>query len=198
MATIHLVRHAPTPETGTKLTGRLPGVGLDERGLAIARSAADALASVRLAAVYTSPIQRCLDTAEVVAAPHHLTPRVVDDVQEVDFGRWQGRTLASLRKLKAWEQVVRTPSRFRFPGGETLLEAQLRAVAAIEGLAADHPNDQVAVCSHADIIKAVTSHYLGQPFDLFQRIVIAPASITTLHLPRQGPPMVLGVNRTAP
>lgn len=198
MATIHLVRHAPTPETGTKLTGRLPGVGLDERGRAIARSAADALASAKLAAVYTSPIQRCLDTAEVVAAPHRLTPQVVDDVQEVDFGRWQGRTLASLRRLKAWEHVVRTPSRFRFPGGETLLEAQRRAVAAVEELAANHPNDQIAVCSHADIIKAVASHYLGQPFDLFQRIVIAPASITTLHLPRQGPPMVLGVNRKAP
>ena len=171
-------------------------MGLDERGRAIAQGAADALATTRLKAVYTSPIQRCLETAHIVAAPHRLTPQSVTDVQEVDFGRWQGRTLTSLRKLKAWQHLAHTPSRVRFPEGESLLEAQQRAVAALEGLAADHPNDHIAVCSHADIIKAVVSHYLGQPFDLFQRIMIAPASITTLHLPRQGPPMVLGVNRS--
>ncbi len=198
MAIIHLVRHAPTPETGSKLTGRLPGVGLDEKGRVIAQTAADALAGVKLKAIYTSPIQRCRETAEIVAAPHRLVPQVVPDVQEVDFGRWQGRTLASLRKLKAWELVARTPSRVRFPDGETLLGAQQRAVAAIEALAADHPRDQVVICSHADIIKAVVSHYLGQPFDLFQRIMISPASITTLHLPRQGAPMVLAVNRRNP
>lgn len=195
MAVIHLVRHAPTPETGSKLTGRLPGVALGPKGESIARGAADALADTALAAVYSSPVQRCRETAEIIALPHALKVQTVTDVQEVDFGRWQGRTLASLRKLKAWEQVVHTPSRFRFPEGETLLEAQQRAVSAIEGLAADHPKDQVVVCSHADIIKAIVSHFLGQPFDLFQRIMISPASITTLHLPRQGPPAVVSMNR---
>ncbi len=195
MAVIHLVRHAPTSETGSRLTGRLPGVGLDDEGRAMAKVPADLLASTTLAAVYTSPIQRCRETAAIIAVPHRLTPRTVTDLQEVDFGRWQGRTLASLRKLKAWEQVVHTPSRVRFPDGESLLEAQRRAVAAVEELAADHANGQLAVCSHADIIKAILSHYLGQPFDLFQRIMISPASISTVHLPRRGAPMVLGVNR---
>lgn len=194
MAVIHLVRHAPTPETGKKLTGRLPGIGLDNTGRDIAQGASDALAATKLAAVYTSPIQRCHETAEIVAAPHGLTPRIITDVQEVDFGKWQGRTLTSLRKLKAWESVAHTPSRVRFPGGETMLEAQRRAVAAMEALVADHPKDRVAVCSHADIIKAIVSHYLGQPFDLFQRIVISPASISTVHLPRHGMPIVLAVN----
>lgn len=194
MAVIHLVRHAPTPETGKKLTGRLPGVGLDNAGRDIAQGAADALASTKLAAVYTSPIQRCQETAVIIAAPHGLAPRVIIDFQEVDFGKWEGRTLNSLRKLKAWESVAHTPSRVRFPGGEAMLGAQHRAVKAVEELAGDHPNDRVVVCSHADIIKAIISHYLGQPFDLFQRIVISPASISTVHLPRHGMPIVLAVN----
>lgn len=198
MAVIHLVRHAPTPETGTKLTGRLPGVGLAEDGRILARGARDLLRSPRLGAVYTSPIQRCAETAAIVAEPHSRTPEVLTDVQEVDFGTWQGRTLASLRKLKAWDQVVHHPSRMRFPDGESLLEAQQRAVAAIEGVAADHGRDHVAVCSHADIIKAVLSHYLGQPLDLFQRIMVSPASVSTIHLGRRGGPMVLAVNRRHP
>jgi probable phosphomutase (TIGR03848 family) len=195
MAVIHLVRHAPTPETGSKLTGRLPGVGLANDGRALARGAAELLRTPRLGAVYTSPIQRCRETAEIVAGPHDRTPQVLTDVQEVDFGKWQGRTLASLRKLKAWDQVVHHPSRMRFPDGESLLEAQQRAVAAIEGVAADHGRDHVAVCSHADIIKAVISHYLGQPLDLFQRILISPASVSTIHLGKAGGPMVISVNR---
>lgn len=195
MAVIHLVRHAPTPETGTRLTGRLPGVGLAEDGRALARGAAELLRTPRLGAIYTSPIQRCAETAAIVAEPHGRVPEKLTDVQEVDFGTWQGRTLASLRKLKAWNQVVHHPSRMRFPDGESLLEAQQRAVAAIEGVAADHGRDHVAVCSHADIIKAVLSHYLGQPLDLFQRILVSPASVSTIHLPRAGGPMVISVNR---
>lgn len=195
MAIIHLVRHAPTPETGTKLTGRLPGVGLADDGRALARGAAELLRTPRLGAVYTSPIQRCRETAEIVAEPHGREPEVLTDVQEVDFGSWQGRTLTSLRKLKAWEQVVHHPSRMRFPKGESLLEAQQRAVAAVEHVAARHGRDHVAICSHADIIKAVVSHYLGQPLDLFQRIMISPASVSTIHLGRSGGPMVLTVNR---
>lgn len=194
MARLVLIRHAPTPETGRRLTGRLPGVGLGGEGKAMAKETAIRLAAVPLAAVYASPMERTSETARIVAEPHGLEPVAEEGLLEVDFGKWSGRTLASLSRLKAWRTVQLTPSRVTFPGGESIASAQRRAVDACERLAAAHGNDTVALVSHADIIKAVVSHYLGQPLDLFQRIVISPGSITVIDLPRQGIPMVTAVN----
>ncbi|MFP3914484.1 MAG: MSMEG_4193 family putative phosphomutase [Actinomycetota bacterium] len=196
MARLLLIRHAPTPETGTRLTGRLPGVSLDERGREIASHTAAHLSDLKLAAVYASPIERTWETAEIVAAPHQLEPLAEEDLLEVDYGRWSGRTLKSLSRLKSWWTVQVTPSRVTFPEGESLAAAQRRAVAACERLAARHGNRTIALVSHSDVIKAVVSHYLGQPLDLFQRIVVSPASVTVVDAPRRGIPTVVAVNTT--
>lgn len=196
MARLLLIRHAPTPETGSKLTGRLPGVGLGEAGREAARRTSDRLADLRLAAVYSSPMERTWETAEIVAEPHRLRPVAEEGLLEVDYGRWAGRTLKSLSKLKSWWTVQVTPSRMIFPDGEGLADAQRRAVECCERLAARHGNNSVALVSHSDIIKAVVSHYLGQPFDLFQRIVISTASVTVIDMPRRGIPLVVAVNAT--
>lgn len=196
MVRLLLIRHAPTPETGKKLTGRLPGVSLDEAGRQVAQRTADRLADLRLDAVYASPIERTWETAQIVAAPHRLTPVTEEGLLEVDYGRWSGRTLASLSKLKAWWTVQVTPSRMTFPDGENLADAQRRIVATCERLADQHPKGTVALVSHSDIIKAAVGHYLGQPFDLFQRIAISPASVTVIDVPRRGIPMVVAVNAT--
>lgn len=194
MTRLLLIRHAPTAETGRKLTGRLPGVSLGEAGLEIARRTATSLAGVRIDAVYTSPIERTLETAIEVAARHRLTPIPHDGLLEVDYGDWSGRTLASLYKLKAWRVVQVTPSRMVFPNGESLLGAQERAVRAVESIAGANRRKTVALVTHADVIKAVVSHYLGQPLDLFQRVGVAPASVSVIDLPEGGPPQVVAVN----
>jgi probable phosphomutase (TIGR03848 family) len=192
-----LVRHAPTPETGTKLTGRLPGVALGPAGEELARATAAALAGAKPAAIVTSPVQRCVETARIIGEPHGLHPTVDDGFAEVDFGRWQGRTLSSLRKLKAWRSVQLAPSRFRFPEGESFVEVQARAVDALERLAGRQ--ETVVVCSHADVIKLILSLHLGQPLDAFQRIGIAPASISVLDLEPGFPARVVSINgRTMP
>lgn len=194
MSRLVLVRHAPTAETGTRLTGRLPGVPLDERGRRVAEETADRLADVRLAAVYASPIERTWETATILGARHGLEPIPHEGLLEVDYGRWSGRTLKSLTRLKSWQTVQHTPSRMAFPDGETLAGAAARAVAACESLAASHRTQTIALVSHADIIKGILSHYLGQPLDLFQRIAVAPGSISVIDLPPGGPPMVVTVN----
>lgn len=194
MVRLLLVRHAPTPETGRRLTGRLPGVSLGETGLGIARRLGERLASVRVTAVYASTLERTWETAEAVAAPHRLEPVPHDGLMEVDFGRWTGRTLTSLARLKTWTTVQLAPSRFRFPDGESPLEVQARAVAACEEVAARHRRGVVVLVSHADVIKMVVSHYLGQPLDLFQRIGVAPASVSVLDLPPSGPPRLVALN----
>lgn len=196
MARLLLIRHGPTPETGRRLTGRLPGVGLDEAGRGAAERTATRLADVRLRAVYSSPIERTWETARIIAAPHRLQPVADDGLLEVDYGSWSGRTLQSLYRLKAWRTVQVTPSRMRFPDGEALADAQRRAVDTCERLAASHGNAIIALVSHSDIIKGVVGHYLGQPLDLFQRLDIAPASVSVVDIPRQGIPVVAAVNST--
>ncbi len=194
MARILLVRHAPTPETGTRLTGRLPGVSLGEAGIEIARTTARRLEGVKIAAIYASPIERTWETAIEIARLHRLEPKREDGLLEVDYGSWSGRTLRSLYPLKAWRVVQQTPSRMTFPGGESLMAAQQRAVATVESIATRHLKQTVVAVSHADIIKSVLSHYLGQPLDLFQRIGVSPASVSVLHLSPGAAPHVSAVN----
>lgn len=194
MTRLLLIRHAPTPETGTKLTGRLPGVSLGETGIAVAKATSERLAAVKVKAIYSSPIERTWETAIEVARPHQLKPIKHNGFIEVDYGNWSGRTLKSLYKLKAWRTVQLTPSRMVFPGGESIAGAQARAVRACEELAAKHNKDTIAVVSHSDIIKSIVAHYLGSPLDQFQRIGTNPGSVTVLDLPAGGVPRVVAVN----
>ncbi|MGA7270163.1 MAG: histidine phosphatase family protein [Acidimicrobiia bacterium] len=198
MARLLLIRHAPTDETGKRLTGRLPGAHLDDQGRGMAQSTADALSEVKLKAIYSSPLERTRETAEIIARPHGLEPVVHDGLLEVDYGKWSGRTLKSLYRLKAWHTVQVTPSRMTFPDGESIAAAQRRAVDTCEALADRHGKDTIALVSHSDIIKAILSHFLGQPLDLFQRIVISPASVSVVDLPRQGLPTLVTMNALAP
>jgi probable phosphomutase (TIGR03848 family) len=194
MGRVLLVRHAPTPETGKSLTGRLPGVSLDDRGIEIARRTASHLATLKLKAVYASPIERTWETALEICAPHGIRPLPDDGILEVDYGDWSGRTLASLYRLKAWRTVQTTPSRMTFPGGENLADAQHRAVGAVERLAGDHRSHTIALVTHADVIKAVVAHYLGTPLDLFQRIGVGPASVSVIDFPKDHAPIVTALN----
>lgn len=194
MARILLIRHAPTPETGSRLTGRQGGVSLGSKGEAIAAQTAGLLRDVGFAGIYTSPIERTMETAEIIAGQHGLTPKIEEGVIEIDFGRWAGRTLKSLRQTRLWSEVESVPSRVTFPGGESFIDAQYRAVAAVVRIGEQTGKGTAAIVSHSDVIKLVISHFLGQPLDLFQRLSISPASITILHLPNKGQPMISAVN----
>jgi probable phosphoglycerate mutase len=189
-----LVRHAVTASTGSVLSGWTPGVDLDERGRDQARGLARRLAAVPLDAVCSSPLERCRQTAAEVAEPRGLKVEVVEDLGEVRYGDWTGRRLDQLAKEDLWRTVQYLPSAARFPEGESLYEMQVRAVAACERLRAGHRGQTVLLCSHADVIKAVTAHYLGLHLDLYQRLVVAPASVTAIAFaPR---PLLLRLNDT--
>ncbi|HZD02014.1 MAG TPA: MSMEG_4193 family putative phosphomutase [Actinomycetes bacterium] len=178
MKRLLLLRHASTEQTGKRLSGWTPGVHLSERGVGEARALAERLAPLEIHAVYSSPLERCVQTATAVAEPRGLKVETVEDLGEVRYGDWTGRELSELAKQELWTLVRFHPSDVRFPGGESILEMQIRAVLACERLRAGHPGDTIAVCSHADVIKAVTAHYLGMHLDLFQRLVAGPASVT--------------------
>ena len=194
MTRILLVRHAPTDETGSRLTGRLPGVSLGEEGERAALATARALADLDLAAIYSSPIERTMETARILARPHGLSPIREPGITEIDFGSWTGRTLESLRQEEQWKTVQSRPSRFRFPGGESFAEAQARSVESVRRIAGERDGGTVVVVSHCDTIKLVLSHFLGQPLDHFQRLRISTVSVSDLRLGGNGPPVVASIN----
>ena len=193
MTTIYLVRHGVTSHTATKLSGRLPGVNLSADGRNEAEAVSATLAGVKFRAIYSSPIERTLQTAEIIAVPHGLDVQVIEDLAEVRYGRWTNRSYKALARTKLWERVQRWPSTARFPDGESLTEVQVRATAALERLSGAHPKAQICCVSHADVIRLVMAHYLGVHIDLFQRLVIGPASISVVMLGNEGP-RVLAMN----
>jgi probable phosphomutase (TIGR03848 family) len=180
MRLLLLLRHAVTEQTGARLSGWMPGLHLSEAGLEQARGLAERLGPVSIDAVYASPLERCQETAAIVADAKGLKVGTVEEVGEVRYGDWTGRELKALAKEPLWKVVQATPSAARFPGGESIFEMQARAVLAIERLREGHPGQTVAVCSHADVIKALACHYLGMHLDLVQRVVVSPASVTAI------------------
>jgi probable phosphomutase (TIGR03848 family) len=178
MATLFLIRHAVTAQTGRVLYGQTPGIGLDDRGRAQAARLVERFGAIRLNAIYSSPLERCVQTVEPLAAAQRLAVRVVPELIEMDAGSWTGRTLAQVRRTKPWTTVQTQPSAFRFPGGEGFVEAQARAVEAVERIARRHRRGRVAVATHGDIVRIVLARLLGTPLDDFQRIVVDTASVS--------------------
>jgi probable phosphoglycerate mutase len=188
------VRHGLTATTGKKLPGRAPALHLAAEGRRQADAVAGRLRALsRIAAVYASPLERARETAQPIATARGLRVRVEPGLADLDVGDWTGRPLGRLRRRREWAVIQRHPSGFRFPGGESFAGMQARMVATIATLCDRHPGQTIVVVSHADPIKAVVSHAVGAHLDLFQRIAIAPASITAIAYRREGP-VVLTVN----
>lgn len=180
-----LVRHGRTATTGSVLPGQVQ-----------AEAAAVRIAGLaRVDAVYASPLERTRETAAPIARARGLRVRTAKGLLECDFGGWTGRRLSDLRKLPEWTKVQQQPSGFRFPGGESFAEMQLRIWGELERLVAAHPGGTVVAASHADPIKAAVAMATGVHLDLFQRIVVSPCSVTPLLFTAQGP-VVLAVNST--
>jgi probable phosphomutase (TIGR03848 family) len=198
MTDLLIIRHGENAYTRAgKLAGWTPGVHLNEKGQAQAQAIAQHLAQAPVQAVYSSPLERALETAAPLARARKLRVRQVEGVGEVRYGDWTGRSLKVLARTKLWQTVQRFPAVMEFPDGETFRAVQSRAVDAVEALAAEHPKDLIAVVSHGDVIKLLLAHYLGMPIDLFQRIVINTGSISAVHL-TGGMPMVVKINEQPP
>lgn len=195
MTTLLLIRHGENNFVGKRLAGRLPGVILNEKGQKQAEGLAHALQKAPIKAIYSSPMERAQQTAAPLANGLGLEVKIEPGLDEVHIGDWQGRSLNQLKRLKAWKMVQSRPSAFTFPNGESFLEAQERAAAALRGIAGRHPDDLVACFTHADIIRLVTAHFLDVPLDSFQRLGADTASITVIHLGKDGQVSVPRVNQ---
>ena len=236
MPILLLIRHATNDFVKTgRLPGHSPNIHLNEEGLNQAKALAEVLSKRKLHAVYASHLERAIETAFRVAAPHNLPITIRPALADIDNGDFTGKLLKELNESEAtkdvWKIVVEKPSEAKFPNGEAMLDMQARVIGALEAIAAAHPdlpvedtpatiakavsvvaetppNDPgqpaaaapepakdaakpeppkmepqvVAVVAHADVIKAALAHFLGMPFDLFQRVGTSPASVSTVML----------------
>ncbi|MCY0906047.1 MSMEG_4193 family putative phosphomutase [Arthrobacter sp. H14-L1] len=187
-----LVRHGQTPTTGTVLPGRAPGLHLSDRGRGQAVLVSERLTGLPVTCLFSSPLERALETAEPTAARTGLEVSENAGLIECDFGEWTGAALAGLAGLPEWQTVQRTPSAFRFPGGESFAQMQARMVETLEVLCTAHAGGVVVCFSHADPIKAAVAYALGTHLDLFQRIVISPGSVSVIsYVPGQAPAVLM-------
>jgi probable phosphomutase (TIGR03848 family) len=184
VTTVLLLRHGrTTANAGGILAGWTPGVQLDETGAAQVQAVAERLAPVPLAAVVSSPLERCRQTAGAVATGRPLAVQIDDRLGEARYGDWTGRPIKELVKDPLWKVVQQHPSAAVFPGpeGEGLAQTQARAVAVVREWNARLGQDAVwLACSHGDVIKAVLADALGLHLDFFQRIVVDPASLSVV------------------
>jgi probable phosphomutase (TIGR03848 family) len=201
VTTVLLVRHGrSTANTSGVLAGRTPGIALDDRGREQAARIAERLGALPLAAIVSSPLQRCLETVAPLVTAAGVKATREKRLAECDYGDWTGRSIKELMKEKLWKVVQAHPSAVAFPGGESMAGMAARAVSAIrdwdERLSASHGPDAVWVaCSHGDLIKSVVADAMGAHLDLFQRIIIDPGSVTAIRY-TDTRPFLLKVNDT--
>jgi len=197
MTIFHLLRHGEHNVQGRICAGRMPGVILSERGRAEAEGAARRLGDAGVAAIYASPMERTRQTADIVGQHLSLPVTILDDLAELDFGEWTGKTFDEVRKDPRWPEWASHRSLSCIPGGETMREVQRRVVEAIMEMRVQHPSESVVVVSHGDVIRAALVFALGMPLDFYARIEVATASLSTMRIDAHGV-RVIAINERLP
>jgi broad specificity phosphatase PhoE len=195
MTTFLLIRHGETDALGKSMMGWMPGWHLNANGKQQVASLTERLARLPIRAVYTSPLERAIETAEPIARRHGLTHHPMEELGEIRMGEWEGLSMAELQLREDWRKFNTYRSGTRSPGGELIIEVQTRMIRQLQCLEERHSAETVAVVSHADPLRSVVAYYLGIPLDLMLRFEIAPASVTVVEAGDWGP-RILCLNET--
>ena len=191
MTTFLLIRHALCDPVGRSIAGRRAGVHLNDIGVRQAQTLAERLSVISVAGLYSSPMERAIETAGPIGARHGLEVETAEGLNEIDFGDWTGRSLDELDQLAAWRTFNSFRSGSRIPGGENMAEVLSRSLHELDRLRQLHPGGLVAVVSHGDVLRVVIAHSLGVPTDLMQRLELSPASISLVEIEDHGPRVLL-------
>ena len=195
MTTTLLIRHAMTDSAGKRLAGTLPGTHLNREGFDQARRLAARLADVPIDAIYSSPLERAIETAAPLAMARGLEIIECGGFVELDFGSWTGAEITSLSGQLRWQRFNTFRSGTVVPGGDSMLAVQVRAIAELTALCSRHDGETIAVISHADVVRAILAHYAAIPIDLCLRLEISPCSISVIRVGADAPQICL-VNET--
>jgi broad specificity phosphatase PhoE len=195
MTTFFLIRHATNDLVGWKLAGRAPEVHLNPEGRLQADRLADFLSRRSIDQVYCSPLERARETARPLCDRLGLEAQIAMELHEIDYGDWMGKAVADLDANPLWKRYNSFRSGTRAPGGELMLEAQVRVVRFMQRLGGEFPGQTLALVSHGDIVRAAVLYYFGAPIDCYNRLEISPASISQIRIGELGP-QILGINQT--
>jgi probable phosphoglycerate mutase len=182
VTTFFLIRHAACSGLGQKLWGRTPGVCLNDDGKLQAQRLADRFEGLTVHALYSSPLERALETAEAIGRRMRLEIKQRSALNEIDFGEWTGKTFEELSDDERWRQFNNQRSMTTIPGGESFLEVQNRIVKELESLSEEHGDARVAIVSHADVIRAAVAYSAATPIDSIERFVISPCSVSVVAM----------------
>jgi probable phosphomutase (TIGR03848 family) len=177
-----LIRHGMTDDVGIRFSGRKPGVHLNEEGRKQVQLLVERLRYASVQAIYSSPLERTMETAEPIAKTMGLSVHTANEIIELDSGEWTGREIESLRNDRQFQLFNSFRSTASIPGGEWMGDVQARIVKFLQGLCEQHGNETVIVVSHGDVIKAAIVHYLGLHLDLFHRFEVAPAAVNIVEV----------------
>lgn len=195
MTTFFLIRHGSCSGLGRTLWGRTPGICLNEKGKLQAQQLADRFRGITLQAIYSSPLERAVETAETLARQNNLEVHKDPAFNEIHFGDWTGKSFDALSSDECWRRFNSERSATRIPGGESFLEVQNRAVTALYAIHSQNNNASVAIVSHADVIKAAIGYFTITPIDLLQRIEISPCTVSVIALDHDTPRLLTINNR---
>jgi probable phosphomutase (TIGR03848 family) len=193
MTTFLLIRHALCDPVGRSIAGRQPGVCLNAAGKRQAQRLAERLSGVSLAALYSSPLERAVETARYIGERQGLPVQTADGLNEIDFGEWTGRSLVELEPQPDWRRFNSFRSGSRIPGGENMPEVLGRVVREIDRLRQAYPDPAtiIGIVSHGDVLRILLAHALGISLDLMQRLELSPASVSIVELESHGPRVLL-------
>jgi len=187
MPTLLLIRHGENDYLKkNKLPGRIPGIQLNIRGQEQAAELARTLSQLPIKAIYSSPLERAVETAKPLAMSLGLGIQLRPDLTDTDVGQWAGRSWRVLGRTRLWKVIQKTPSQFQFPGGETFVQTQQRVVSTLDAIASTHADELIAVVFHADPIKLAVAYYLGLSLDNFQRLTVHTGSVTIMKMDASG------------
>ena len=178
------------------LCGQTPGIPLNARGIDEARALATRLRRPDI--LIASPIERALETAQILGEALGVSPVISAAFIEFDFGEWTGRSFDSLREDPLWAEFNRDRETGRAPGGESMAEVLERAMAAVNEFPALYPDcENIAIVSHGDVIRSLLVHAAQTSLNAYWRFTVEPASITQMEWYSPTSARILRVNDTA-
>lgn len=173
----------------------MPGVPLNAKGREQAERLGERLSRERVDFVSSSPSERCCETAGAIIRRSSAPLEITSALDEIDFGEWTGRAFHEIEADPRWERWNTSRSVAQAPGGETMLQAQKRAICHLDHVRAGHPDARAVLVSHGDILRSIILYYLGISLDHFDRIEISPASVSCVAVESWGA-RVLALNET--
>ncbi|NLL69562.1 MAG: histidine phosphatase family protein [Epulopiscium sp.] len=198
MSKWYLIRHG---ETSWNVLGKYQGssdIPLSLEGQKQAQALKDKMAFVSLSAIYSSDLQRAYETAKTFAPSHQLPIQSLDLLREINFGEWEGYTAEELRKKygQSYEQFVKEPFSYSFPGEGSLQKVQQRAKKAIEIIQQNHPTGNVAIVAHGGILKVMMIALLGWDLSFYKQFWLGNTSVSTIRLKQNGKHVLECLNDT--